>query len=214
MEHLKYQTKSAVVRTSHLLADLQELVQQRGAASDYIVTKSLPRHYIAIGIMECLANLKRDDDEYEKKVEELKFNLSDKKKQLLKYHAHLNDDEINAVVEKASGFSGGQAMFKNLLQAITDEISETADPRDLSIVLKAYESPRFRLPSSMMSIPQPVIMIAGGTGLAPFRGLFSFGSDVYFLLSVLPRHHFFTLIGDMNSLLAASLHGSAPSQRK
>ena len=63
-------------------------------------------------------------------------------------------------------------MFKNLLHAITDEISNTADPRDLSVVLKSYESPRFRLPSSMMSNPQPVIMIAAGTGLAPFRGLF------------------------------------------
>lgn len=172
MEALKYQTKSAVVRTSPLLADTQELVQQRGAASDYIVSKSLPRHYIAIDIMECLAGLKRDDDDYGKKVDDLKFNLSDERKQLLKYHAHLDEGEINSIVNRASGYKGGQAMFKNLIQAIHEEICETADPRDLTVVLKAYESPRFRLPSFIMSSPHPVIMIAGGTGLAPFRGLF------------------------------------------
>lgn len=169
MEHLKYTTKSAVVQTSPLLAETQDLVQQRGAASDYIVSKSLPRHYIAIDIMESMANLKRDDGDYERKVEDLKFNLSDKRKQSLKYHAHLDDEEIDSIVNRASGYSGGQAMFKNLLRAITDEISTSSDPRDMSVVLKAYESPRFRLPSSMMTNQHPVIMIAGGTGLAPFR---------------------------------------------
>ena len=212
VEHLKYQTKSAVVRTSPLLADTQELVQQRGAASDYIVSKSLPRHYIAIDIMECLANLKRDDNDYERKVEELKFNLSDERKQLLKCHAHLDDDEIDAIVERASGYSGGQVMFKNLLRAITDEISDTADPRDLSVVLKSYESPRFRLPTSMMSNPQPVIMIAGGTGLAPFRGMFRLLVMFNFSFPSLPLIICFSLIGDINSLLAASRYGSAPSQ--
>jgi hypothetical protein len=121
--------------------------------------------------MECLAGLKSDDDDdYERKTEDLKFN-SEEWKLLLKYHAHLDDEEINSVVQRASGYSGGQAMFKNLIRAINDEIGETADPRDMSVVLKAYESPRFHLPASITSDPQPVIMIAGGTGLAPFRGL-------------------------------------------
>ena len=120
--------------------------------------------------MKSLVGLKLDDDDYERKVEDLKFN-SEEWKQLLKYHAHLGDEEINSVVQRASGYSGGQTMFKNLIRAINYEIGETADPRDMSVVLKAYESPRFRLPTTIMSNPQPVIMIAGGTGLAPFRGL-------------------------------------------
>jgi hypothetical protein len=50
--------------------NIDEVVQQRGAASDYIVSKSLPRRFIAIDIMECLAGIKLDDNDYEKKIEE------------------------------------------------------------------------------------------------------------------------------------------------
>lgn len=172
VEHLKYQTKSAVAQSSPLLAERQDLVQQYGAASDYIVSKSLPRHSLAIDLLETMANLKRGDNDYEKKLDDLKFNLSDERRQSLKYHAYLDEDEIDSVIERASAMPGGQAMFINLLRAVTDEISTTVDPRDLTIVLKSYESPRFRLPALLMSKPQPIIMIAGGTGISPFRGLF------------------------------------------
>lgn len=46
--HLKYETKSAVSQTSPLLADTEPKVHRRGAASDYIVSKSLPRYFLAI----------------------------------------------------------------------------------------------------------------------------------------------------------------------
>ena len=136
------------------------------------MSKSLPRHSLAIDLLETMANLKRGDNDYETKLDTLKFNLSDERRQSLKYHAYLDEDEIDSVIKRASAMPGGQAMVKNLLRAVTDEISTTVDPRDLSIVLKSYESPRFRLPALLMSKPQPIIMIAGGTGISPFRGLF------------------------------------------
>jgi hypothetical protein len=141
----------------------------------------------------------------------LKFNLSDERRQSLKYHAYLDEDEIDSVIKRASAMPGGQAMVKNLLRAVTDEISTTVDPRDLSIVLKSYESPRFRLPALLMSKPQPIIMIAGGTGISPFRGLFLtryrfmhynyISTDKYFQSHCNPAYY-------TNSVLAATCLGS------
>lgn len=166
--HLKYETKSAVSRTCPLLADMEEQVKRRGAASDYIVSKSLPRYHLAIEAVAEQAGLKRTDD-YETKGKWLKFHLNNERKDLLRDLAYLENEEIDAIVKRAKDYGGGgEIMFTNIVRAIKEEMKgkpDTGDKRDQKIVLKVFASPRFRLPKS----PVPCIMIAGGTGLAPFR---------------------------------------------
>lgn len=161
--HLKYETKSAVAKTSPLLANTHGLVHQRGAASDFIVSKCLPRYHLAIEAIAEQAGL--GDDNYKSASSDLKFQLTNERKQLLKNLAHLTDAEVQSIVKHAKSYEGGETRFNNLTKSIENVLRGKPDPRDMSIVLVANPAPRFRLPKT----PSPCIMIAGGSGLAPFR---------------------------------------------
>lgn len=84
----------------------------------------------------------------------------------MKHLAYLDDEEINSIIAQAKKYNGGALLFKNLVKSITEVLKDKPDPRDMSVVLTTAPSPRFRLPDSRV----PCIMIAGGSGIAPFRG--------------------------------------------
>lgn len=185
--HLKYDTPSAVIQTSPLLAETQEKVLQRGAASDYLVSLSFPRYYLAIAALASQAGLHIDDKDFEAKAEDLEFPLTEDGQDLLKHQSHLEDKEVEAILRRAKTYSGGHNLMKNLITAIKEELKDKPDPRDRHIILKSYSAPRFRLPecfTAKLSATEdtvPIIMIAGGTGLAPFRGKSQFYISIRFI---------------------------------
>lgn len=118
---------------------------------------------MAIDAIAEKAGFERGDD-YMERGKDLKINLSYSRKCFIKNRACLSDDELEAIVQCAKE-KGDATLFTNLVEAMEQILRDTPDPRDMSIVLKTYPSPRFRLPEASV----PCIMIGGGTGLAPFR---------------------------------------------
>jgi len=90
-----------------LLAHTENLVRQYGAASNYIISKSLPRYVLAIELLAEEAGLKQYDV-CNMKQKSFRFHLSSERKGLLKDHAHVSDEEIGAIVKCANGYNGGK----------------------------------------------------------------------------------------------------------
>lgn len=79
VQHVRYEAKSAVEVTSPLLASTKELVLQRGAGSDFLVRKSMPRYHLAIEAVARQAGLKHGCD-HGTLDDNFKFLLTDEKK--------------------------------------------------------------------------------------------------------------------------------------
>ena len=80
VDRVKYDTKkSAIKNTSPLLADTESLVRQRGAASNYLTFKSLPRYALAIELIAEEAGLKQYDVCNMKQIS-FRFHLSNERK--------------------------------------------------------------------------------------------------------------------------------------
>lgn len=161
VQHVKYHSKSAVVKTSPLLAGDHKLVEQHGAASDYLVSRSLPRYHLAVDFLKKEIGF----------VEEKSIALENACSKILeaKELAHINDEEMGSIMNKikASSNSSGNVSVAGIMMIIEQELKGKRDPREKSVVLMSHSSPRFRLPNK--TDVSPCIMIAGGTGLAPFR---------------------------------------------